>query len=186
MLTDFSTDAEKKHVTQAQLLKLFYLLQNIQEKLNISLIRFKLELDETGNNDTVLIILDILDRYTEAIDYIDLKLDGEFSIDTLVIAVSELFPNSLENAVERRYQPTYAKTKKKMEKLPSLFAELVKLGKIESINVDEMQRELREIAAKINVDVVLICEQLEKWDTEQREILKKEQQGQKQKPATAN
>ena len=176
-LADFSTDAEKKHITQAQLLKLFYLLANVQERLKISLVQFKLELDETGDNDTVLVTLDILNRYTEVINYINLKLDGEFSIDTLVVAVNELFPNSLGNCVvERCYQPTYAKTKRKLEKIPNLFTELVKLGKTEGIDVDEIQREMTEIAAKINVDVMLACEELEIWDRQQREILKKEQE----------
>lgn len=178
-LADFSTDAEKKHITQAQLLKLFYLLEGIQEKLNISLIQFKLELDETGDKDTVLVTLDILNRYTEVINYINSKLNGELSINTLVIAVNELFPNSLENrVVERRYQPTYVKTKRKLEKLPNLFVELATLGKIEGIDIDEIQREMTEIAAKINTDVMLACEELEKWDKQQREILKKEQQKQ--------
>lgn len=176
-LADFSTDAEKKHITQAQLLKLFYLLANVQERLKISLVQFKLELDETGDNDTVLVTLDILNRYTEVINYINSKLDGEFSIDTLVVAVNELFPNSLGNCVvERCYQPTYAKTKRKLEKIPNLFTELVKLGKTEGIDVDEIQREMTEIAAKINVDVMLACEELEIWDRQQREILKKEQE----------
>lgn len=178
-LADFSTDAEKKHITQAQLLKLFYLLEGVQEKLKISLIRFKLELDETGDNDTVLVTLDILNRYTDVTNYINSKLDGELSIDTLVVAVNELFPNSLENCVvERRYQPTYAKTKRKLEKFPCLFSELVELGKTEGIDIDEIQREMTEIAAKINTDVVLACKELEKWDEQQREILKKEQEKQ--------
>jgi hypothetical protein len=175
-LADFSTDAEKKHITQAQLLKLFYLLADVQEKLKISLIQFKLELDETGDNDTVLVTLDILNRYTEVINYINSKLDGELSIDTLVVTVNELFPNSLENrAVERRYQPTFAKTKRKLEKFPSLFFELIELGKFEGIDVDEIQREITEIAAKINTDVALMVAELEKWDEQQRKVLKTEQ-----------
>lgn len=175
-LADFSTDAEKKHITQTQLLKLFYLLEGVQEKLSISLVQFRLDLDETGDNDTVLITLDILDRYTETVNYINSKLDSEFSIDTVVMAVNELFPNSLENrVVERRYQPTFAKTKRKLEKFPSLFFELVELGKSEGVDVDEIQREITEIAAKINTDVALMVAELEKWDEQQRKVLKTEQ-----------
>lgn len=175
-LADFSTDAEKKHITQAQLLKLFYLLEGVQERLKISLIRFKLELDETSDNDTVLVTLNILNRYIDVTNYINSKLDGELSIDTLVIAVNELFPNSLQNrVVERRYQPTYAKTKRKLEKIPVLFSELVELGKIENINIDEIQRELTETAAKINTDIALMVAELEKWDEQQRATLNREQ-----------
>lgn len=179
MILNLSTDTDEKYITRMQVMKLFVALEKVQHQLGSKLVHFSFDDD---NEDIVYIDLLFTEQYDNVITYAKSQIDKTKCdwINALTLAVNYYFPFELVIEVPRRPQPTYAKTKKKLEKVPNLFFELIHLGKIEGIDVDEIERELREIAAKINVDVVLICEQLEKWDTEQREILKKEQQGQKQ------
>ena len=161
MISNLATDAEEKYATRMRVMRLFVALEKMQHQLGYKLVHFSFDDD---NEDIVYIDLLFTEQYDNVITYAKSQIDKTKCdwINALTLAVNYYFPFELVIEVPRRPQPTYAKTKKKLEKVPNLFFELIHLGKIEGIDVDEIERELTEIAAKINIDVALMLAELKK------------------------
>ncbi|MFY9222306.1 MAG: hypothetical protein WAQ98_06545 [Blastocatellia bacterium] len=186
MISNLSTDTEEKYLTRMQIMRLFVALEKVQHQLGSKLVHFSFDDD---NEDIVYIGLLFTEQYDNVITYAKSQIDKTKCdwVSALTLAVNYYFPFELVLETPRRSQPTYAKTKRKLEKIPSLFSELVELGKTEGVDIDEIQRELTETAAKINTDVALMVAELEKWDEQQRETLNREQeQNQNQQIAIRN